>query len=273
MTRKLTKHLIHTMILSCCMMNAFAASQGNVNWGYTGKLANWGQLSPEFAVCANGKSQSPINIDTQVQKATYALSIQYQDAPMEIVNDGETSLTINRVRTIINKGHAIQLDFSKNGPKETIIFDNKPYHLIEFHVHTPSETAIKGQKQAMEIHFVHESEDGQAAVLAVLVKEGAANTELQDIIDHFPNDRGIKHKVANEKINPAILMPKKRDYYHFAGSLTTPPCTEGLHWLVMPDTITASAEQIKLFKLAVDGDNARPLQARHQRNIYYSVEA
>ena len=127
------------------------ADNTNVDWGYTGKQApaNWGKLSKAFAVCAEGKTQSPINIDKKVKTGPFALVIKYQSAPIIIVNNGETRLAINHVPTIIYKGHAIQLDFPQNAT-ETLVFKNKEYYLKEFHLHTPGETAVLGQIQPME---------------------------------------------------------------------------------------------------------------------------
>jgi len=269
--RKNFKSLLWISI--CCTATAFAGNS-SVNWSYTGNggPANWGNLDTSFSSCNSGKTQSPIDIVKPILPATYDLSIKYQSAPLIIVNDGETSLMINHKPVIIHQGHAIQLNFAENGTKESIIFKGKAYRLKEFHFHTPGETAIDGKISPMEIHFVHQSEDEQVAVLAVLVNEGEANQELAGIIKDIPKDHGVSHEVTNRTVNPVNLMPQKKNYYYFAGSLTTPPCTEGLHWIVMPDTITASKEQIDAFKTAVGGDNARPLQPGNQRNIYYSVE-
>lgn len=263
----------YLLIFLFCLPSIYAGENAYIKWGYSGDIgpANWGKLSPSFASCSEGKTQSPIDIGMTSEASPYELTLKYQAAPLSIVNDGETRLVINHVPAIINKGHAIQLNFPQEGSLETMIFGDKEYHLKEFHFHTPSETAINGVSQAMEIHFVHQSSDGQVAVLAVLVREGKANPILQNIIKNFPKDHGVNHLIKGARISPSGLMPKKLDYYHFAGSLTTPPCTEGLQWIVFPDTISASAEQIAAFKKAVGGDNARPVQPGYQREIFYSA--
>ena len=262
------------LFITICSATTTFAGKSTVDWSYTGNNgpSYWGNLDTSFSACHSGKTQSPINIANSVKPASFDLAIKYQSAPLVIVNDGETSLMINHKPVIIHQGHAVQLNFAPNGTKEIIVFKGKAYHLKEFHFHTPGETAVNGKIEPMEIHFVHQSEDEQVAVLAVLVREGEANQELAEIIDDIPTDHGVAHEVTNETVNPVNLMPLKKSYYYFAGSLTTPPCTEGLHWIVMPDTITASKEQIDAFKKAVGGDNARPLQPGNQRNIYYSVE-
>ncbi len=257
-------------LLSLSTLTVYADNKTDVVWNYTGTTgpSYWGQLDKQFATCATGKTQSPINIVQPYRPAPFSLELKYQIAPMIIVNDGETALMINRDKTIV-RDHAVQLNFT-DIMHETILFNGKAFHLREFHFHTPAETAFNGLIQPMEIHFVHQSEDNQVAVLAVFVKTGAANPALQDIIAHIPADKGVAHEIDNGTVNPMKLMPNMKNYYYYAGSLTTPPCTEGLHWLVIPDSITASAEQIDAFKKAVGGNNARPLQPANQRTIYHA---
>lgn len=263
------------VLSSLLAMTAFATvnqSGVSVKWGYKGNIGpeRWGQLNPAFTLCASGKSQSPINIIKKVINTPNTLTIQYESAPMAIVEDGATSLMIGNAQTIINDGHGVQLNFTNEKWKETIIFQGKEYHLIQFHMHSPSENEWHGQAFPMEIHFVHQSDDGHVAVIGVFVKGGAANKALQKIIDNFPKNKGVVHVIQNERINPVDLIPAKHDYFNFLGSLTTPPCTEGLQWIVMPGTITASPAQIVLFRKEAGGANARPVQPLHKRVVYFS---
>lgn len=278
MTMKCTKYFFQSILvlLSACMTNVYADAVNDgvkVKWGYVGNTgpARWGQLDPAYELCATGKTQSPINISKKFKTAPHALEIKYQPAPMVILNDGVTDLLIGQTKTITNTGHGIQLNFPEKGVRETITFKGVNYHLVQFHIHTPSETAFNNQIYPMEIHFVHQNDDGQVAVIAVLGKTGETNTELQNIIDHLPAERGVEVKVSNDKINPAVLIPSSHDYYNFAGSLTTPPCTEGLQWIVMRDFITVSSVQNVLLRKAIGGDNSRPLQRDNKRDIYFSV--
>lgn len=245
-----------------------------VKWGYIGNISpvRWGQLDTKFALCSKGNSQSPINIDRKFKKLNADLQIHYQPAPMRIVDDGTTNLFINSTQTIINDGHGIQLNFPADGPKETIQFNGVKYHLVQFHVHSPSENTLSGQAFPMEIHFVHQSDDGKIAVIGVFVKTGKANPVLQSLIDHFPKDEGVEHTLQGVRINPLDLIPEQRSFYYFAGSLTTPPCTEGLQWIVMPQPIMASSAQVLMFRNAAGGENARPVQRLHKRKIYYSAK-
>lgn len=258
------------VVLCFCAAGVFAQAQ----WGYFGNIGpgKWGQLDPAFTTCAVGKLQSPINISKKFQLAPYALKIHYQPTPMHIINDGDTNLIMGGSPINIQHGYGMQLNFPLSGPKETITFQGKNYHLIQFHVHTPSETAFNNQTFPMEIHFIHQSNDGQVVIIAVLAKAGEANPELQRVINYFPTESRVERVINNEKINLSGLLPAKQDYYNFTGSLTLPPCTEGVQWIVMSDFITASPAQVLLFRKAVRGDNARPIQSDHKRDVYFSKE-
>lgn len=239
-------------------------------WGYVGNTGpeRWGQLNPNFAVCDTGTRQSPINIPKKTIAAPASLKINYNPAQLYLLNDGPTSLMIGNVQTIYNDGHSVQVNFS-NITKETISFDNTEYHLVQFHFHSPSENLLRSISQPLEIHLVHQSQDGKVAVLGIFVKAGEMNVELKKIIDHMPQDRNAIHEIQGEKIDPNGLLPAKTNYYSFAGSLTAPPCTEGLQWIVLAEPITASPAQILQIRNVID-NNARPTQRLQGRTINYS---
>jgi len=243
-----------------------------VNWGYQGQIdpSHWGLLDPTFALCAEGKAQSPINIPRKVHGAEDALTIHYQSAPMIIVNDGETMLTVDKTQMLINDGHSVQLNFPRDQAREFITLAGKDYRLVQFHFHVPSETQIQGHTFPLEIHFVHESNDGKLAVIGVLVGSGKTNPILQKIIKNLPKDTGKERVVRGERINPDHLLPPKHNYYSYSGSLTVPPCVEGVQWIVMADTMMASPAQIAQLKRAMARENARPIQASDDRVVSYS---
>jgi len=245
-----------------------------VKWGYIGNLGpeRWGQLDPGFAACSKGKSQSPVNIPKKVKALPGALAIKYLPASVGIVEDGATDLLLNGTHTIIDDGHGLQINFHDKQNQETITVNGKDYHLVQFHIHTPSETEWHNQTFPMEIHFVHQSDDGTAAVIGVFVNGGEANKTLQKIIANVPKDKGIDHPLENDQINPGDLLPAQQDYYSFMGSLTTPPCTEGLQWIVMAKPITASPAQIVKLRQANGGVNARPVQPLNKRVVSFSAE-
>lgn len=260
--------------VTMCVGAAFAADDAGikVKWGYTGNTgpSRWGQLDTEFAVCSTGKTQSPINITKKVTKADdQSLKVEYQPAEMNIVDDGQTDITLGKKQILFLDGHGVQLNFPSSGVAENIILNGERYRLIQFHFHSPSENTLRGQGFPMEIHFVHQGENGHVAVIGVFVKGGNENPDIQKIIDNLPEDEGKEHIVKNEQISPAGLLPDKRGYYYFAGSLTTPPCSEGLNWVVMENPITASPSQIAMLRKAAGGANARPVQSLNGRAIGY----
>lgn len=243
-----------------------------IAWNYKGHLGPefWGRLSPSFLLCGEGKSQSPINISKNDIEVANTLVLHYQPAPLIIEDNGDTELMIGNQRTIFNDGHTMQVNFHNDENKETITYQGNEYRLVQFHFHSPSENQLNGDSAPLEIHFVHQGKKGRVVMIGVLVKGGNANPELQSIIEHLPAADGKEHKVAGVKINLSELFPLDNDYYSFSGSLTTPPCTEGLQWIVMAGTINASPAQIAIIRKAAGGSNARAVQPLNNRVIAYA---
>lgn len=266
------------VMLVCFVGNSFAAlndSAIQTKWGYLGNIGpeRWAQLSPAFALCASGKMQSPVNIMKKVKIGDHKLIVHYEDAPLILIDDGSTTLNIDNNQTIIDDGHGIQVNFHPDTQlKETIELAGKTYKLIQFHFHSPSENQLHGRGSPLEIHFVHQSDDGKVAVIGVFVHAGEANPVLQTIINNLPKEERKEFLIADTRINPLNLMPVKKNYYGFMGSLTTPPCNEGIQWLLMDDAITASPAQIQQIRNAAGGANARPVQPLNQRAITFSME-
>jgi len=261
------------LILSHTTQAALNDSGITTKWGYKGNIApkHWASLDKKFALCAQGKSQSPIDIPKSEIKRIYQLKLDYVTESSLITHHGDTHLNIGKQQIVTNDGHTIQVRFE--GPtRDTITFSGTRYKLSEFHFHTPSETTLQAQGFPMEMHFVHQGPNGRAAVIAVFVMVGEGNNELQNIIEHLPKGIGDDYSVRGLKLNPKQLLPTKKDYYQFQGSLTTPPCTEGLQWLVFVEPITASSEQIQELRKAIGGDNNRPVQSLNGRAVAYSAE-
>jgi len=262
------------LLLTCASASAFAATNdagAKVAWSYKGSTGPefWGRLSPDFLLCGKGKSQSPINITKNDLEKANSLSLHYQSAPLFLMEDGLTTLTLGSTQTIINDGHTLQVNF--HGDEESISYAGNTYHLVQFHFHSPSENEINGEAAPLEIHFVHQGANGSVAVIGVLVKGGESNPALQAIINHLPAADGKEYAIKNETINPIDFFPLDHDYYSFMGSLTTPPCTEGLQWLVMASTITATPAQIATIRHAINGPNTRAVQPLNGRLITYSM--
>jgi carbonic anhydrase len=267
--------LLFWYTLSLFSITTFAANDAatRIKWGYEGKNgpSHWGQLDPSFALCEKGKLQSPINIQKKVTDEEDSLLINYQPTAMLIMDNGPTYLMIGDTPLIINEGHSIQLNFPKNRAKENITFNGKTFRLVQLHLHTPSETKLRGKSFPLEIHFVHQGEHGTLAVIAVFVKTGDENMMLNKMINNLPATPGKPELLQGERIDPSNLLPDIKHYFSFTGSLTSPPCSEGVKWIVMEEYITASEDQINSLKEALHGHNARPVQSLNQREIQYSI--
>jgi len=226
---------------------AFASS--DVHWSYSGHGGpeHWGELKPEFDTCTSGKQQSPIDLAQANTVGQIAVSAAYKAAPL----------------TILNNGHTVQVNFPAGS---TLTSAGHEFYLLQVHFHTPSEEAINGKRFPMVAHFVHKDAKGALGVLGVLFEEGAANAELAKIIAAAPKYEKAAASVAGVVINPADLIPSTLNVYRFQGSLTTPPCSEGVNWHVAQATVTASADQIRAMT-SIMGNNARPIQPLNGRLV------
>lgn len=251
-----------TLTLAMGLVNPVSAAA--VEWSYAGAdgPAFWHELSADFAACESTATskQSPVNIDTSLTAII----------PLRKLKTDFDSYPLN----VENNGHTIQVNYAPGG---TTTIKNGDYHLLQFHFHTDSEHAIDAALSPMEIHFVHMNSKGQLAVIGVMVTEGAHNEALQVILANAPAHAGEKHALHNDNapaINVSALLPasKIKNYYHYSGSLTTPPCSEGVSWYVASDPITASLEQLEGFRHLMVHDvgqtgNNRPLQPLNDRVI------
>lgn len=241
----MNKILVAALFSASCT----AVAGGSTHWTYTGHPGpeHWGELSPAFATCAAGKNQSPVDLTGFTEAELTPISFDYRSAGNEILNNG----------------HTVQVNVK---PGSHITVNGHIYELGQFHFHTPSKNHINGKSFPMEAHFVHADKDGNLAVVAVMFDEGNANAELAKAWAEMPMKAGDE-QLLNTAVNPASLLPANRDYYRFSGSLTTPPCSEGVTWLVMQDSLPASAAQVAKFAKALPGPNNRPLQPLNARLI------
>jgi carbonic anhydrase len=231
---------------------SFNSVADSPHWDYAGQHgpAHWSELAAENATCANGKAQSPIDIRTRqtVAKAD-APSLEFHYRPVPL--------------TLINNGHTIQVNEAKAGD---LTVAGHSYKLVQYHFHTPSEERINGKSFELVTHLVHKDDAGKLAVVAVLFKQGHANPALDAVLTNMPVAAGPEHSVAGVKLNAADLLPAKQGYYHFQGSLTTPPCSEGVAWYVLKTPVEASAAQIKLLHKLYQ-HTARPVQPLNGRVV------
>ncbi|MBT0569878.1 carbonic anhydrase family protein [Curvibacter sp. CHRR-16] len=227
------------------------SSHGEVHWSYEGDTgpAKWAQLKPEFNLCAIGKRQSPINIDEEVTLKGPAEPLRFNYVPSSA--------------TVLNNGHTIQVDVQG---ENFITVRGMRYRLVQFHFHTPSEEQINGQRYAMVAHLVHKSEEGALAVVAVLLQPGEPNPMIDKVWTYIPLDVGDQVRMPRDLLNLNELLPTDQRYYQFVGSLTTPPCTEGVLWMVLKQPVTISRAQYRLFTQLYSG-NARPIQPLNGRVV------
>jgi len=218
------------------------------HWDYQGPggPANWGQLKPEFATCASGKRQSPIDIRDGIKVQLDPVQFDYHPAGFRVVDNGHT------VQVNVDPGNAINVL-------------GRRYELLQFHFHRPSEERIEGRQFAMVAHLVHKSDDGRLAVVAVLLDEGRAHPIVQAVWNNLPLDKG-EDVPARTSLDLSKLLPDDRSYFTYMGSLTTPPCSEGVLWMVMRQPVPVSPEQIGVFARMYPM-NARPIQQASGRLI------
>jgi carbonic anhydrase len=219
------------------------------HWGYEGEAgpANWSKIDPKFAMCALGRNQSPIDVTGFVEADLKPLKFAYAAAESEIVNNG----------------HTVQVNYA---PGSTLTVDGKQFELKQFHFHSPSENKIDGKQYPLEAHLVHADKEGNLAVVAVMFQEGAASAALTKLWDKMPAKAGDKNALP-AGMSVTALLPTERAYYRYTGSLTTPPCSEGVRWLVIKKTATASKAQIDKFAKTVGHPNNRPLNPVNARVV------
>jgi carbonic anhydrase len=240
------KYRAGVLALGAALAAAPAAAQ---HWGYSGEAGpeNWSKVDPKFAMCALGRNQSPIDLAGFVEADLKPLTLAYKAGAADIVNNG----------------HTVQVDYS---PGSTLTVDGRTFELKQFHFHSPSENKVGGKHFPLEGHLVHADKDGNLAVVAVMFQEGAANALLGKLWEKMPAKAGEKAALP-AGLSAAQLLPADRDYYRFNGSLTTPPCSEGVWWLLMKKPVTVSKAQVEQFAKAVGFANNRPVQPVNARPV------
>lgn len=246
------KSSIKTAVFSACFLWAGTAATAaeHPHWTYEGHggPAEWAQVATDFKACEAGRDQSPIDLQHAIPANLGTFSVHYQAQALAVVNNG----------------HTIQVNFK---PGNHITFEGERYDLVQYHFHHPSEHAINGRIAPMEVHLVHKSSSsGKLTVLGVMMMPGKANKSVEAVWNAMPPQEGPEKTVAAVMLNPSALLPAKRGYFRYEGSLTTPPCSEVVHWVNLKQPITVSDAQIdrfaKLFPM-----NARPVQPLNRRFI------
>ena len=223
------------------------AGGGEVHWAYEGATGTerWGELDPSFEVCASGMQQSPVDLTGAVPADGDGLDIQWQPAEGHVVDNG----------------HTIQVNVPEAGG---IVLEGRSFSLLQFHFHLPSEHTAEGEAFPMEVHFVHQAEEGDLAVIGVFMDAGAADPVVQGIWDAIPDPGESPEALAD--LDPRGFLPEGSGHLRYAGSLTTPPCSEIVSWVVMAESISVSQAQVDAFAARYTM-NARPVQPLSGRSI------
>jgi carbonic anhydrase len=243
MKTQMKKHLI--VLASTLLINGCQSE----HWGYSGdeNPKHWGDLHKNYGLCSSGKNQSPIDLKNFIKSDLAAIEFNYGTLVSNIINDG----------------HTVQANYAAGS---SLTLNGHSFDLKQFHFHTPSENHINGKSFPMEAHLVHADKAGNLAVVAVMFEQGDANSAMADLWKQIPKKTGDKHSLSS-KVNVSSLLPENKDYYRFNGSLTTPPCTEGVVWLVMKNSVSVSKQQIEIFSNVMSHANNRPVQAINARPV------
>ena len=253
---------IVALSLPSCSGTETSDSHGDgraVHWGYEADNGPdaWGSMDSEWALCAEGLEQSPIDLAN-------ATPIELPRVEIDTPSDQEVEV-MNQEGVIdaLDNGHTVQINTKS---AESMSIGGKTYALVQFHFHAPSEHTVVGEHSPMEMHFVHQAEDGALAVVGVLIEEGAENPSIAPLWEQFP----APGTEATVKIPPEFaehVFPGEHSAYHYRGSLTTPPCSEGVNWYVRRAPTQLSRDQIAAFTATYDHNN-RPVQALGERTLY-----
>ncbi|HZZ02201.1 carbonic anhydrase family protein [Paraburkholderia sp.] len=248
------KRLSCGVFLCAVFATSSAWAEPSHEWTYGGEHgpAHWGEISKEFHACESGRAESPIDIRSAKQAPADMprLKVHYQPLPIDITNTG----------------HSVQ--FNAAPGTDSLSLGDQSYQLVQFHFHAPGEERFAGKASVMDAHFVHRSDDGKLLVLAVQFKLGMqANPVIQALLDRIPHEKDAELMARGVTINPLELLPKSTGYYTYSGSLTTPPCSEGVTWIEFKEPVTITQHQLHAMEAFYHG-NQRPVQALNGRDIW-----
>jgi len=240
--------LTSSLLLSAAIAHAQAPAPPAWSYGGSTGPAHWGSEDPAYAACGVGERQSPIDIKEAERADLPPIEFNYQPIPLVVTDTGFT----------------MQVNVPAGSGGITVGKDH--YDLVQFHFHRPSEEKIRGQRYALVVHLVHKSAEGKLAVVAVLFSRGKGNPVLKQVLENLPSPGQKEKAVPGAMLNLAQLLPLARGYYTFDGSLTIPPCSEGVRWFVLKRVMQAKSGEILLFASRYP-DNARPTQPTHGRQV------
>lgn len=249
--RKVLIAAVVALGLSLPSAGLLAGDKLDSHWAYEGEHGpeHWGHVSKDFHACSEGKAQSPIDLSNAAPEALSKIEFRYSSSRLNIVNNG----------------HTVQVNYDGGS---SIAVDGSEYKLAQFHFHTPSEHTVNGKSYGNEMHLVHKNDKGQLAVVGVLIEEGDENPAYGAIWSNLPAKAGEERSV-DASINAGELIPAESGYFTYGGSLTTPPCSESVKWIVLKNPIQMSAAQIKEIRNIMNKNN-RPVQPLNERTLKVS---
>lgn len=218
--------------------------------------AKWSTLRADWKICSEGRNQSPIDIEKTVRSNSPELKEGFKPVSLNIIH-GQHAVDV------INNGHSIEVNYADG---DTLQIGDQQFQLVQYHFHSPSEHTVSGKHFPMEMHLVHKSAEGKLAVIGVFIEEGEPNAAFDLIWSNLPNTTDLKNHIGNVSIDIGSLLPRSKTIYRYDGSLTTPPCSEEVKWIIMTAPIHLSSRQIEVFR-AIIKDNNRPIQALNGRSV------
>jgi len=240
------------LMVSGCLQKPNKAGHEK-HWSYEGETgpAHWSELNSDNCGCS-GKNQSPIDIDTNDVVKSNLPDIEFHNNPVKL--------------KLVNNGHTVQANVDSGC---SIIIDGDRYDLLQFHYHSLSEHTVNGKHYPVEIHFVYKDSSGALAVIGVFIKEGAENENYKPIWENLPSKPDEEYALS-EPVDPGNLLPSDKRTYRYSGSLTTPPCTEGVKWFVMASPVEMSVAQIASAE-KIYNHNYRPVLPLNARKVLYDT--
>jgi carbonic anhydrase len=237
------------LLASLGLSSATQSAEHPPHWGYAGEVGpeHWSEFESDFGACSSGRNQSPIDLSNFIEADLPKIAFDYKPGGHQVVNNG----------------HAIQVNYN---PGSKITVDQTDFELKQFHFHSPSENTINGKSFPMEAHFVHADAKGNLAVVALMFEEGESNKLLEKVWPQVLQIENSKEALRPE-VSAVDLLPANHGYYRYNGSLTTPPCSEGVRWFVLKHPAKASVEQLAVVGKALGQPNNRPVQPVGARPI------
>lgn len=234
-------NLLITSAAAAALLGGCGAAHHGAHWSYEGDEGpgHWGELTPEYTMCQTGQAQSPINLTVTKHHTDRILEIDYKASPLDEVNNG----------------HTIKFDYA---PGSHLTVDGTRYELLQFHFHAPSEHTIGGEHRPIEFHLVHRSAEGKLAVIGMMVVEGEENPAYTDLVDNLTYEHGTQKHTKEVTLDMNAMLPNTEKFYHYTGSLTTPPCSEKVEWFILKEPVRFSKTQIAAFEKAYFHNN-RPV--------------